>query len=153
MSSVYDPLGFISPFLLSAKIILQDPCRRKLKWDDVIARDCLHQAQRWLESLPAMDQFSVQLCYKPNEFGMIADVEIHHFSDASEVGYGGVSYLRLIDADSRVHCSFVMSKTRLALLKPPSVPCLELTAANLAVKPDKMLRKELEVPINRSVFF
>jgi len=32
MSSVYDPLGFISPFLLSAKIILQDLCRRKLKW-------------------------------------------------------------------------------------------------------------------------
>ena len=30
VSSVYDPLGFISPFLLSAKIILQDVCRRKL---------------------------------------------------------------------------------------------------------------------------
>ena len=39
VSSVYDPLGFISPFLLSAKIILQDLCRRKLKWEDVIPRD------------------------------------------------------------------------------------------------------------------
>ena len=29
MSSVYDPLGFISPFLLSAKIILQDLCGRE----------------------------------------------------------------------------------------------------------------------------
>ena len=37
--SVYDPLGFISPFLLLAKIILQDLCRGKLKWDDVIPRD------------------------------------------------------------------------------------------------------------------
>ena len=55
VSSVYDPLGFISPFLLSAKIILQDLCRRKLKWDDVIPRDCLHQTQQWLESLPAME--------------------------------------------------------------------------------------------------
>ena len=100
VSSVYDPLGFISPFLLSAKIILQDLCRRKLKWDDVIPRDCLHQTQRWLESLPAMEQFTVQRCYKPKEFGMIADVQMHHFSNASEVGYGAVSYFRFTDADS-----------------------------------------------------
>ena len=153
VSSVYDPLGFISPFLLSAKIILQDLCRRKLKWDDVIPRDCLHQTQLWLESLPAMEQFSVQRCYKPKEFGTIADLQIHHFSDASEVGYGAVSYLRFTDADSKVHCSFVMSKTRLAPLKSLSVPRLELTAATLAVKLDKMLRKELELPINRSMFW
>ena len=112
VSSVYDPVGFISPFLLSAKIILQDLCRIKLKWDDVIPRDCLHQTQWWLESLPAMEQFSVQRCYKPKEFGTIADVQMHHFSDASGVGYGAVSYLRFTDADSNIH-SFVMSKTRL----------------------------------------
>ena len=52
-----------------------------------------------------------------------------------------------------VHCSFVMSKTRLAPLKSLSVPRLELTVATPAVKLDKMLRKELEVPISRSVFW
>ena len=39
VSSVHDPLGFISPFLLLAKTILQDLCQGKLKWDDVIPRD------------------------------------------------------------------------------------------------------------------
>ena len=141
VSSVYDPLGFISPFLLSAKIILQDLCRRKLKWDDVIPRDCLHQTQRWLDSLPAMEQFSVQRCYKPKEFSTIANMEILHFSDACEVGYGAVSYLRFVDAESKVHCSFVTSKSRLAPLKSLSVPRLELTAATLAVKLDKMLKR------------
>ena len=33
------------------------------------------------------------------------------------------------------------------------MPSLELTAATLAVKLDKMLRKELKVPINCSVFW
>jgi len=100
-----------------------------------------------------MEQFSVQQCYKPKEFGTIANVQINHFCDASEVGYGAVSYLRFIGTDSRVHCSSVMSKTPLAPLKSLSVPHLELTATTLAVKPDKMLRKELEVPINRSIFW
>ena len=49
-----------------------------------------------------MEQFSVQRCYKPEKFGTIADVQIHHFSDASEVVYGVVSHLRFIDADSKV---------------------------------------------------
>ena len=77
-------------------------------------------------------------CYKPKEFRTIADVQVHHFSGASEIGYGAVSYLRFI-----VHCSFVMCKTRLAPVKSLSVPHLEFTAATLVVKLDKMLRKEL----------
>ena len=78
-------------------------------------------------------------------------MQTHHFSDASEVGCDAVSHLRFINADSKVHCSF--SKTRLALLNSLSVPFLELTAATLAVKLDKMLRKDLEVPINCSIFW
>ena len=111
-----------------------------------------HQTQRWLKSLPAMEQFSVQPCYKPKEFGTITNLQIHHFSDASKVCYGAVSYLRFIDADSKVYCSFVVSKSRLAPLKSLSVPRLELTAPTLAVNLDKMLRKELEIPINSSMF-
>ena len=53
---------------------------------------------------------------KPKEFGTVANVQINHFSDASEVGYGTVSYLRVINAESKVHCSFAMSKTCLAPL-------------------------------------
>ena len=36
ISSVYDPLGFVSPFVLPAKFILQELCRRKFDWDDEI---------------------------------------------------------------------------------------------------------------------
>ena len=153
VSSIYDPLGFISLFIMSAKIVLQDLCRRKLKWDDVIPSDCLPQTQQWLESLPAMERFSIKRCYKPHEFGKVADVQMHHFSDASELRYGTVSYLRFTDTYSNVHCSFLMSTTRLAPLKSLSVPRLELTAATLAVKLDKMFRRELEIPISCSMFW
>ena len=32
--SIYDPLGFLAPFIFLAKILLQDLCRSKLGWDD-----------------------------------------------------------------------------------------------------------------------
>lgn len=36
VSSVYDSLGFVAPFILTAKLILQDLCKKKPGWDDKI---------------------------------------------------------------------------------------------------------------------
>ena len=129
----------INGFYISLQIICQDNPSRSLPEKVVVGR--CYPERLSASNYPAMEQFSVQQCYKPKEFGTIANVQIHHFSDASEVGYGAVSYLRFVDADSKVHCSFVMSKSRLAPLKSLSVSQLELTATTLAVKLDKMLRK------------
>lgn len=42
VSSVYDPLGMLAPVVLTAKRILQELCREKTGWDDVIpvCRNC-----------------------------------------------------------------------------------------------------------------
>ena len=68
-------------------------------------------------------------------------------------GYGTASYLSLENSDGKVHCSLVMGKSRVAPLKTVTVPRLELTAATLAVKVDKQIREELDLPINRFVFW
>ena len=36
VSSMYDPLGFLVPFVLKAKLILQELCKLQLGWDDGI---------------------------------------------------------------------------------------------------------------------
>lgn len=36
VSSLFDPLGFISPFIMKAKLLLQELCRKKVGWDGVI---------------------------------------------------------------------------------------------------------------------
>ena len=41
-SAVFDPLGFLAPFVLTAKEILQDLCRIKLRWDDEIQLSTLN---------------------------------------------------------------------------------------------------------------
>ena len=44
ISSGYDPLGFTAPFVFTAKVILQDLCKKKLDWDDRIPEEDL---TRW----------------------------------------------------------------------------------------------------------
>ena len=36
VTSLFDPLGFLSPFVFSAKILLQELWRDKLRWDQKI---------------------------------------------------------------------------------------------------------------------
>ena len=70
---------------------------------------------------------------------------MHHFSDASQDGYGQVSYLRLVDEDGHIHCSLVLAKSRVTPLKFVSIPRLELTAAVLSIKVSLLLKKELTI--------
>ena len=58
------------------------------------------------------------------DFGETASAELHHFSDASQSGYGQCSYLRLMDKKKRVHCLLVMGKARVAPLKLVTIPRL-----------------------------
>ena len=39
VSSLFDPLGFMAPVELIAKLLLQDLCWKKLAWDDRIPND------------------------------------------------------------------------------------------------------------------
>lgn len=153
VSSVYDPLGFASPFVLPAKFILQELCRRKLDWDDKIPDELLVRWEQWLSELPALEQFTVDRCFIPPEFREVVRRELHHFSDASELGYGAVSYLRSVDVEGRVNCSFVQAKSRLAPMKQVTIPRLELAAAVVSSRLDRMIRKELDLDISDSVFW
>ena len=78
---------------------------------------------------------------------------LHHFSDASVEGYGQVSYLRLVDAENKIHCAFLMGKSRVAPFKFVSIPRLELTAATLSVKISKLIQEELQCNINKEYFW
>ena len=78
---------------------------------------------------------------------------LHCFSDASEEGYGQVSYLRFVDTEDKIHCSFVMGKSHVAPRKFISISCLELTAGTLSVKISKLIQEELQYSVNKEYFW
>nr|XP_057925588.1 uncharacterized protein LOC131127575 isoform X1 [Doryrhamphus excisus]XP_057925589.1 uncharacterized protein LOC131127575 isoform X1 [Doryrhamphus excisus] len=152
VSSLYDPLGFLAPFILPAKLLLQELCRRNLGWDEAIMEFSRKKWSNWLEDLQKVAEFEVDRCFKPREFGDHVVAQLHHFSDASEVGYGTASYLRL-QTNGKVYVSFLLGKGRVAPLKQMTIPRLELVAAVLAVRVAKLLQKELQLQLKESVFW
>ena len=147
VSSIYDPLGFAAPFTLTAKKLLQDLCREeKLEWDDELPELYRNRWEKWRNELPLLERLNVDRCFKPSDFGEAKSREIHIFSDASATGYGSAAYLRLCNSESRIHCSFLMGKARLAPIKVMTIPRLELTAATISIRLGEVLKKELDDP-------
>ena len=153
IASLYDPLGFVAPFVLSGKCILQELCRRSISWDDLLPEDLSPRWEEWETGLQNLGGVLIPRCYHPRDFGKIVRVELHHFSDASNVGYGACSYLRFMNEENKIHCSLVMAKTRVAPTRITSIPRLELSAAVTAARLSVLLKSELSLQIDKEFFW
>ena len=153
VSGVYDPIGHTAPYVLKAKQLLQVCTKQKLGWDDNLPEEQQQQWNCWLQDLPKLERLKIDRCYKPKSFGKVVDTQLHHFADASQDGYGTVSYLRLTNQEGDVHCSFVTGKARVAPLKPHTIVKMELTAATTSVKQDNLLKREMALEINSTTFW
>lgn len=62
ISGVYDPLGFIMPLTIPARILIQDSWKLKLDWDDLLPLDLI---ERWSGITKAIKGASVSFphCY------------------------------------------------------------------------------------------
>ena len=147
-SSVFDPLDFSAPFTLTAKHILQDLYRIKLDWDDEISPEYRPRWKNWLVDLPKLTSFGVNRCLTPADFGQVTFNQLLHFYDASEVAYRSVSFLRSVNEGGKIHCAFLFDKSRVTPMKAVSVPRLELRAAAMSVRHDKMFKRKIEISLN-----
>lgn len=153
ISSVYDPLGILAPLTLPAKQLLQQLCKQGYGWDEPIPPSQSKHWADWIKDLPTLVSFNVPRCIKPPNFKNPVIIQLHHFADASELGYGVVSYVRMSNDQGGIHVCFLMGKARVAPLKQLTIPRLELAAAVLSVKVDKLLRTELHLPLQSSMFW
>ena len=136
VSSIYDPLGFVAPFIVPAKCLLQTFCRRGLGWDDKVSNEGISIWQSWLGDLPKLESLKVNRCFKPPDFVDVTTSQIHHFADASQTACGAVSYLFISNAQGVIHCSFIIGKSQLSSLKHLTIPRLELSATVVAARLD-----------------
>ena len=153
VSSLFDPLVMIAPFIMKAKLLLQELCRKKLQWDEEISELEKRQGLHWLNDLSKLKEVKVERCLKPRDFGVIKTTELYLFSDVSRVGYGAVAYLRLVDDKDRIHCSFILRRARVAPIRKITIPRLELSAAVVSVQLRESIQRELDMKLDRVMFW
>ena len=83
----------------------------------------------------------------------ISLIELHTFTDASELALSAVSYLRIEHINESVSVIFVIGKARVAPIKRMTIPNLELQAAVYGAQLAQFVRDEMDIEIHKQVFW
>ncbi|XP_068144127.1 uncharacterized protein [Drosophila tropicalis] len=148
--SIFDPLGLLGFFTVRAKIILQNIWRAGTDWDESLQEEDQADWKTWVKLLPKINEVRISRCMP--KVCCARRVQLHTFVDASINAYAALVYLRA-EVDGIVHCSLVASKTRVAPLKPVSIPRMELMAAVLGLRLTKFIEPELSVTVCQRIFW
>ncbi|KRX82914.1 hypothetical protein T06_3738 [Trichinella sp. T6] len=148
LTSVFDPLGIVGPFVLKGKLIMQAIWRVHPEWKAPLSEEWEARWQQWASDVKVVATVSIPRWYgidrgKPST--------MHVFVDAATVGYGSVAYLA-----QGMTTAFVAARSRVVNpLKTTTVPRLELQAFIVGVRLADTLLKELEtrLVIGRVVFW
>lgn len=122
IGKLFDPLGFLGPVVTKAKLMMQKLWELKLGWDTELPDE---QMQRWLvfrEQLVLVRNIKKRRCVIPAD---AKKLELLGYCDASKAAYGAVLYVKSELKHGTINIQPVCSKSRVAPLKPTTIPRLE----------------------------
>lgn len=131
VAKLFDPLGWLAPVIVRAKIMLQSLWLSGINWDDDIPAALEQQWLLFKSELMLLNSLTLQRWIGFS--GQSSQIELHGFSDASGAAYSAVVYSR-VDNGQGVTISILAAKTKVAPIKTISIPRLELCGAVLVSK-------------------
>lgn len=143
IASLFDPLGWIAPSIVLAKIFMQKVWCTGISWDESLPEELQKEWLQFKTELPVLQDISInRWIYTPKNKSTL---ELHGFADASASAYAAVIYSRVIAEDGEIKVSLLTAKTKVAPIKIISLPRLELCAATLLSKHLKQVANLLQV--------
>jgi ribonuclease HI len=149
--SIYDPLGLLSCYTITAKITLQKLWRIRTGWDESLPEDIAREFDRWLASIDTVRNLQIPRVYHGGR--VICRRELHVFCDASEDAYATVGYWLLKYEDGHREAKLVAARARVAPLKTQTVPRLELQAALIGARLAKTIKEEHRAQVDQTTFW
>ena len=122
------------------KILLHCLWKEGTHWDDPVPYAILESWSQWRLQLPLLSTYNIRRCYFPKHT-QISSLQLNSFSDASQVEYAGVVYLRMEDIHGSVSMLFGDCKNESTIFPQiVSVDTINLSHRNNA---DTIRRQEL----------
>lgn len=134
VARLFDPLGFLNPFVIKLKCLFQDLWRLGVEWDDEVSEDISRQVQAWIEGLSALKNWRVPRPYTGGPWRDIVSIHLEAFGDASERAYGACVYMVAEQGGGAPSSALVLAKAKVAPVKKVTLPRLELLGAVLAAQ-------------------
>ena len=145
-ASYFDPVGFICPVVLQAKLLFKDICSMKTDWDDPVDRII---SERWCNHLTDLkytnDVIIPRYIYEHDD--NVISAELHGYCDSSKDAYAAAVYIRARTSNDNIRTKLITAKSKVAPLKIESIPRLELMSCVLLSKLISSVKLALEKDI------
>lgn len=130
ISKLFDPIGWLAPVIIKAKIMMQLLWKEALDWDDIVPHRVRNKWEKLKMELLELQQLKIPRHHQYVSSDIVA-VYMVGFSDASQQAYSACVYLCTYKRDGTGSANLVASKTRVAPAQVQSLPRLELCGALL----------------------
>ncbi|XP_044583019.1 uncharacterized protein LOC123264040 [Cotesia glomerata] len=131
IAKLFDPLDLLGPIIVHAKIIMQLLWKAGVAWDEPIPVEIHSSWSAYLDQLSLIENLRFP---RGITIPDSVKVQLHGFCDSSEKAYGACLYLRSVNCQGQVYIRLISSKSRVAPVKPLTLPRLELCAAILLAR-------------------
>lgn len=145
IQKLFDPLGWIAPSLILAKILIQKLWLEKVSWDDAISQPVKEQWKTIREDFKNIKEIQIDR-WLGTRINKMKNIQVHGFSDASIQAYAAVAYLRVENDDGTITTKIIAARTRVAPLRTVSLPRLELSGALLLSRLLKQIEQAMRIP-------
>ena len=143
ISRIFDLIGFTVPALLPPKSLLQESWAAKLTWEEESHDEGKTKFIKWYTELNQLNLIRIPRHMKMG-LGTQSCLQLHGFSDASQDAYAAVIFLRASNNQS-VSMQLLLAKSRVAPLKWPTIPRLELLGCVIAVRLMRQVKDALNL--------
>ena len=158
-SSLYDPLGFISPFALHGRKMLQRCNAQKIGWDSPLESTLCANFQKWAQSIPVFADLHLP-CWWNQGIDELTSSQPHIFTDAATTSsYGAAGYRRVEAPNREVKVILLCSRSHMVPLDSArashhnSTPYLKLFTCEKGVELSAFIQRSVESTFNKIVLW
>ncbi|XP_041451580.1 uncharacterized protein LOC121405058 [Drosophila obscura] len=138
LAKIYDPLGLLAPTTVFLKVLFQDSWLSSVEWNEPLPPQLCSRWKQFVAEVHLLETCRISRYIS----SPLQATELHGFADASSHAYAAVIYSRVkLNKDYVVR--MIAAKTRVAPIKPVSIPRLELNAAHLFSKLMSLVKQAL----------
>lgn len=131
MMKVYDPCGWINPYVFSMKLFMQKLWSIPCGWDDKLDDSLQNEWLQLVKDVSLLSEYDIKRCIRHPS----AEHYVCAFSDASFAGWGSCLYLVNKLPSGETSAALIMAKSKLAPLKCKwTIPKLELNGILMGAK-------------------
>ena len=151
VAAIFDPLGYFSPVILAAKLLLHKLWINGIDWDLPLNTQYLDEWKAIATELERISTIAIPRFIGIDEITPDTNYYLFCFCNASKFAFSTTIYLRISNHESQVNLLF--AKRPLPPKKGTTLPRLELLGTLIGVRCLNFVQKELRLPIHKRILW